>query len=339
MTTLTEKFDALETQLAAQAATTNAYIDTVETKLQALFDTLDIMLVNNAANTKALIAAIGQNSPCAPCPTPPLSIPPVGTITLPVDEEGCKRSQAFLNFMQEVFTVLDLASSVGVGFNPSLITDAFNQVIASIGGGDSPDAISFPEAVQLVGDMVSYVATNILVGDTLVGLFSPLYVSLRNALYSAGSASAAKSAYDAIIDASSMDGYRKAVLKDAAYGAAYTYFFDPASDPDLSGLSGTVCSFVGDGCVQLVNGHFEGTDTIFVNQTETGYDYYHTVITNPTGNINWAVWVNDVYTDDGVGGAIDLYWVASESFRFQVSTFFPGGGDILFEGCFGEPPS
>jgi len=247
MTTLTEKFTTFEEQVAAQAATMGAYVDTVEGKLQAVLDLLDVMNANNAANARAILAAISQNSPCMPCPTPPIVIPPVGTTPLPVNTEACQRAQAFLNFMVEVFTVLDVASSVGIGFNPALITDAIDQVIATLGAADQPDPISFPEAVQLVGDLVSYIASNLLVGNTLVGLFMPLYSDLRDALASAGSADEAKVQYDAIVALAGLGAFEEPVIRDAAYSAAYTYFFDPASTPNLTGISGDVCAGIS-GC-------------------------------------------------------------------------------------------
>lgn len=263
MSDLSAKFTTLETQLASQATAIQALVDGVEAALDLINAQLDTQTINNAANTRALLAAIGQNSPCMPCPTPPILIPPIGTTPLPIDEDACKRAQAFIAFMNEVFTVLDLASAVGIGFNPAVITDAINQVIAGLSGGDSPDPISFPEAVQLVGDLVSYIATNLLVGDTLLGLFTPLYSDLKAQLYLSGDAAAAQSAYNAVVDATEMDGYRKAVLKDAAYGAAYTYFFDPASDPDLTGFSGDNClspTPPGENCVSILSTYPITTD-------------------------------------------------------------------------------
>jgi hypothetical protein len=239
---LTAKFTGLEEQLDTEHTATQASLDAINTRLDEFSTTLDTLLANNAVNTRALLAAIGQNSPCAPCPTPPIIIPPTGTTGLPIDSDACKRSQAFLNFMEGVFTVLDVASSVGIGFNPSLITDAFNQVIASLSGGDSPNAISFPEGVQLVGDMINYVALNLLRGSTLVGSFIPLYSDLRDAVYLSGSPDAAKTAYRNVIASSDLDSDIKTVLEDAAYNDLFSYFFDAGTSPDLTGLDGGVCS-------------------------------------------------------------------------------------------------
>lgn len=241
MSDLTAKFGGLETQLAEQQTAMLSALGDIADVLGLINTALDTLNNNGATNTKYLLAAIGANNPCSPCPTPPLIIPPLGTAGSGIDEDKCKRVQAFLAFMERAFTVLDVASAVGVGFNPVLITDAYNQVVASMSGGLGPDAISFPEAVQLVGDLISYVATNLLVGDTLVGLFVPLYDDLRDAMYLTSDAAGAQSAYNSVIGASSASSYEKPVLIDAAYAAAYNYFFNPDSDPDLTGFDGTAC--------------------------------------------------------------------------------------------------
>jgi hypothetical protein len=251
MTTLTDKFTGLETDLVEQNTAVLASLTTLGEALGFLGTTLDIMIANNATNTRLLLAAIAGNNPCMPCPTPPLLIPPVGTIPSAINEDKCKRVQAFLSFMSGVFTVLDVASAVGVGFNSSLITDAFNQVIATLDGTDEPDPISFPEAVQLVGDLVSYIATNLLEGGTLIGVYTPLVFDLRDAMYITSDAAGARAAYNSVIDGSSAGSWVKPVLKDAAYSAAYSYFFDPSSTPNLTGFSGEVCGFPIGTCYEM----------------------------------------------------------------------------------------
>lgn len=242
MSDLTAKFTALEEQLTSEHTEEQAVLDAMSARLDEFSTTLDTLLANNAVNTRMLLAAIGQNSPCMPCPTPPLVIPPTGVGVLPIDPEACQRAQAFMNFMAQAFTVLDLASSVGIGFTPSLVTDAFTQVIASLTGGDSPNVISFPEAVQLVGDLINYVVLNLLRGATLSASFTSLYDDIRDAVYFAGTPAAAQSAYAIVIAASGLDSDIKTVLTDAAYNDIFSYFFDSASDPDLTGIDGSVCS-------------------------------------------------------------------------------------------------
>lgn len=273
MSDLTAKFTTLEGQLSDEHTETQASLDAINSRLDEFSTTLDTLLANNATNTRYLLAAIGQNSPCAACPTPPILIPPPGETTIPINTEACKRAQAFLAFMQDVFTVLDLASSVGIGFNPSLITDAFNQVISSFGGSDSPNVISFPEAVQLVGDLVNYVALNLTRGATLIASFAPMYFDLRSALYTAGTPGAAKSAYRGVIAGSGIDSDIKAVLSDAAYNDVFSYFFDPASSPDLTGFSGSVCAPVTHDITAC-------TDFDASPGTDSGHSFYY-IVGNP----------------------------------------------------------
>lgn len=251
MSDLTAKFEALESQLTSEHLAQQAALDAMSARLDEFSITFDTMIENNAVNTRLLLAAIGQNSPCMPCPTPPLVIPPLGETVIPVDEEACQRGQAFISFMEQAFTVLDLASSVGIGFTPTLVSDAFAQVIEALtGGGDSPPIISFPEAVSLVGQLINYVVLNLLRGATLSGSFSPLVSDLRDALYTAGSPGGAAAAYNGIVASSSLDSDIKAVLTTAAYNGLYSYFFDPASEPDLSGFDGGLCSIAPGTCYE-----------------------------------------------------------------------------------------
>jgi hypothetical protein len=245
MSDLSAKFTALEAALASQAETTDGLIDTVETKLQSIFDELDLMLINNAVNTRALLAALGAINPCAPCPTPSLVVPLPSTDPVANNPDKCKRTQAFLHAMLEVFTALDVMSAFAIPFNPSLISDAIGEVITALGNSDTTPLPSYPEAVRIVGDGINYVAGNFLVGDTLVNVFSALIFDLRDAIYSASDPSAARSAYDAIIDASDAPSYTKPLIKDAAYAALWSYYFDPASTPNLTGYDGAVCEDTG----------------------------------------------------------------------------------------------
>jgi hypothetical protein len=259
MSDLTTKFAALEEQLSAQAAATNGLVDTVEAKLQALFDELDIMLINNAANTKALLKAMAQNNPCASCDAALIAVPPTDPTSNPVDEDKCLRTQAFLHAMTGVFTVLDTMSAFGVPFTPSLIGDAINQVAADLENGDTTPLPSFPEMVQIVGDGINYVAGGFLVGDTLVGYYTPLILDLRDAIYAADSPAAAQSAYNALIDAQEgIPGYAKPLMKDAAYNEMWSFYFDPTSGINTTGYDGSVCAPTSD-CVTIFGPADAGT--------------------------------------------------------------------------------
>lgn len=261
MSDLSAKFTALEEQLASQATTINGYVDTVEAKLQAIFDELDTVIVNNAANTKALLQALGANSPCATCPTPSLTVPVTDPTTRAVNFDKCKRTQAFLHAMAEIMTVLDTMSAFSIPFSPSLISDAISQVITALENGDTTPLPSFPESVQLVGDGINYIAGNFTVGGTLSSYFSSVLLDLRDAIFPAPNAASDQEAYKTVINASGLPSYVKPLINDAAYNELWSYYFDPASMPNLTGYDGFVCS--GTDC-------FEGTSHTSVTTGSSG---------------------------------------------------------------------
>lgn len=250
MSDLTTKFAALSEQLAAQATASDALVDTVEAKLQALFDEIDTIIVNNAANTRAILLALGSLDPCACAGTPTLIVPPIGTTPIGVSSEQCQRIQAFLHTMQEIFTVLDVASAFSVGLNFSLVSNSINEVITSIESGSDLPVISYPEANLLINDVINYIIGNLLVGGTLSGYFSSVLFDLRDGMALSNSASSAKSFYDGVINASGLPSYVKPVIKDAAYGALYSYYFDPGTAPNLTGYDGSLCM----GCLTGITG-------------------------------------------------------------------------------------
>jgi hypothetical protein len=241
MSDLTAKFEALEEQLDAADAATQAKLVAINAALDLINTQLDTQTINNAANTRYLLSALGTLNPCTDCEGISITVPPTDTTAVTLDEDLCKRVQAFLHAMQSVYTVLDTMSAFGVGFSTSILTAAFNEVITALANGDTTPLPSFPEAVQIVGDGVSYIADNLFTGHTLVGLFTPLYFDLLRPMYEAGSASAAQAIYNGIIDGTDYSVFEMRLLEHAAYNELYSYYFDPASDPNLAGYDGTLC--------------------------------------------------------------------------------------------------
>ena len=242
MSDLTGKFAALEEQLAEQAATSNALVDTVEELLNTIFNTIDVMNENNSVNTRALLAAIGAISPCMPCPTPALTVPPTDTTGVPIDSDHCKRVQAFLQAMARIFVVLDTMSAFAIPFNPQLVIDAWTQVITALENSDTTPLPSYPEAMQIVGTGINYIAGNFLVGGSLSDDFASIRSAIQGGMYGSTTAASAQAQYDSIIDASSVPSYAKPLMKAAAYNDLFSYYFDATSTPNLTGLSGTACS-------------------------------------------------------------------------------------------------
>lgn len=207
--------------------------------LNAQIDTLNI---NAAANTRAILAALAANSPCAPCPTPSLVVPPVDDTVNPINPDKCKRSQAFVHALLEMATATDVISAFSVPFSPQLILDAVDQVITSLANGDPTPVMSWAEASNFVNQAITYAMGNFLVGDTLVGFISELAFDIRDATYSAGTPEEAKQAYEAVIDGSAVPSYAKGLLKALAWNALYSFYFDPASDINLTGYDGGLCT-------------------------------------------------------------------------------------------------
>jgi len=241
MSDLTDKFTTLEGQLADQAEATAAQLAAIQAALDFINTQLDTMTVNNAANTKYLANALAQNNPCVDCGDTSLVVPPTDDTTTGQTEELCKRVQAFLHAMEQVYTALDVMSTFGVGFSTAILTSAYNEVITALANSDTTPMPSFPEAVQIVGDGISYIASNVLVGDTLVGLFTPLYFELLKPMFVAGNAAGAQVVYNGVIDGTDYGIFEKPLLKHAAYNSLYSYYFDPTSTPNLAGYDGSIC--------------------------------------------------------------------------------------------------
>ncbi len=241
MSDLTDKFNALETQLATQDAAMEVALTSINDALALIATDMELSLENAATNTRAILQALASLDPCACGTTPTLVVPPPITTPIAANTELCQRIQAFLHTMQEIMTVLDVASTFSVGLNFSLISNSFNEVIAAIEGGSTVPAISFAEASQLLNDMINYVIGNLLVGDTLSSLFSGQLLDLRDGMSAGTDAVSMQSLYNGVIDASSLPSYVKPVFKHAAYNDLYSFYFDPGTTPDLTGIDGSVC--------------------------------------------------------------------------------------------------
>jgi hypothetical protein len=319
MSDLTGKFTDLETQLASQQLDLIAGMSAINDTLLLLNEALDLLNNNGATNTKYLLEALSRNDPCRTCGAGTISIPPLSGTANPIDEDKCKRVQAFLHAMTSVFTVLDPVSALGVGFNPQLITDAWNEVINGLGSTDTIPVISFTEAAQLFGDLVNYGAGNLLVGGTLVGYYAALLPSLQDAMYASSTPEEAKAAYTSIVNAADIPEYVKPVLIDAAYAGLVNYFLDPTTEPDLTGYDGSVCTFPIGTCItlELVVSHWSNGSTYNVVNVPFGPFTPTTAITTSSGvvtsdepaffNGDLAGWTCEVLT-----GEVDIAYRAGD---------------------------
>lgn len=318
MTTLTDKFEAFEAQVAADAAATAAALADIQTALDFINAQLDTQTLNNAANTRYLLSALSQNSPCVDCEGASLVVPPTDDTATGQTEELCKRVQAFLHAMNGVYTALDVMSSFGIGFSTTLLTNALNEVITALSNSDATPLPSFPEAAQIVGDGVSYVASNLLVGHTLIGLFTPLYFDLLKPMFVAGNAAAAQSVYNGVIEGTDYGIFERRLLEHAAYNSLYSYYFDPTSTPNLAGYDGSIC-------FTAIPDITECTDFTSTDYVIPGVGTFQAVQSPPmSGTYPWAM-TGDIY-----GFSIEMVVGESGGDHSAVYSIYGGVEHLLF---------
>jgi len=262
MTTLTEKFAALEELLVEQNTAILTALTAVNTALGGVNTSLELIIENNAANTRYLLNAIGQIDPCKPCPLPALPIPPIDTTELPLNSSKCKRAQAMVHAIHTLLGYGDLMINGGIFTNPSAVYDAIGQAITALGNLDETPLPSWSETVEIAAAMAGYIGNNVVNGYSFLELFEPMEEELVSVIFAAPDADSARSAYEAYITAHTDPTYAIPIFNGFDYTALWNYYFDAGSTPELSGYSGTACVTEGEGCTSLFSGGtFTGTDT------------------------------------------------------------------------------
>lgn len=245
MSDLTDKFAHTEGVIQDNADETHSQLTSMGGTLENIQSAIDGITAQLLLMQRGLSAQIGASSPCVDCSPSQLLPPPLDTTDNPIGSDKCKRTQAFIAFIRSQLTMMDTLSGFSIPLNPTLILNGIKEVITSIGGTDSPPDPSFAEYVQMGGDMLSWVASNLLTGDSLVALFDTVASDISAAIYAAPPPSGIKDAYTGVVNSASFSSYAKAVINDAAYAGAVNYFFDPSSMPDLSAYTGTECGTLG----------------------------------------------------------------------------------------------
>jgi hypothetical protein len=238
---LTVRLEAFESQVASEHTALMAAIAALQSSMDLVASNTDLALENGAANTKALLAALGQTGTCFPCPTPSITVPPTATTSSPIDPAHCQRSQWIVTAIQNILTQFDTLQSFNVIGSFNVLNDAISQIVGAIAAGDTIPLPSFPETVNIAGDYVSYAGERAFSGVSLSTQFAPLYGPLVTAVNFSSDASSAQAAYDAVIDASSASNGAKLLFKALAYNALWSYAFDASSTPDLTAFDGGAC--------------------------------------------------------------------------------------------------
>jgi len=248
MTTLSEKFSTLESDLSDQSSEAHSQRESILTTLSDIQSGLASINSDMLLMKQSLLAAVGQNNPCVTCPPPSLITPTTSPTSNPIDEDKCKRVQAFIHAVHEITGVFGAATDSGIFWNPSIVTSGISEVITTLVTGGTVPLPSFGESVNIAGDAINYGLSNIGRGDNLQAQFDSVSSGMRDTLYIANSPADVQSAYEASINSSSLPNDEKLLFNALGFNDLFSYYFDPASTPDLTGYDGTICSFPSGTC-------------------------------------------------------------------------------------------
>lgn len=288
-TDLSSKFSTLEAEITSigdeahlQRVTIEGTLEDIQTELSSIHS--DMLLMK-----KALIAAMGQNDPCATCPPPSLITPVTSPTAHPINADHCKRAQAFIHAISQLSAVLGGAADSSVTWSPSLVISGINEVITTLITGGTVPLPSFTEAIEIGGELITYGVENLFRHDSLQAQFDSISSGLLAPLFAAGSPAAAQTAYASFISSSALPADEATLLEGLGFNALVSYYFDPASTPDLTGYDGSLCGLPA-GCLNF------GPEDILVVHTEDGdktipdWTIYGLTLQTNIGHDN-AVWV------------------------------------------------
>lgn len=332
MSDLTAKFEAFESQVADEHTALLAAIAALQDAVDLVATNTDLALENGAANTRALLQALGQTGTCFPCPTPSITVPSTGTTTTPIDPVHCQRSQWVVTAIQNILSQMDTLQSFNVVGTFNVLNDAISEIVGGIAAGDTIPLPSFPETVNIVGDYVSYAGERAFSGVSLSTQFSPLYGNLVTAVNFSSDPASAQSAYNAVIDASSASNGAKLLFKALGYNALWTYAFDAVSDPDVSAFDGGACGGALHGITACTNfgsalADHEGHD-FYELMIPVAYPGHPAYITGDYNGWSFEILTSDpthavgiYYLDTGDSGHLATSRVAGDDpFVFSVTT-------------------
>jgi len=243
MTTLSDKFTTLEGQLSSDATEAHSQRETIELTLEDIQTVLSSINSDMLLMKQALLSAMASNGSCVPC-TPTTLLPPaISPTSHPIDEDKCKRSQAFIHAVSEILHTIGAVSDDPLFWSPSTVLSAISEVITTLVTGGTVPVPSFTEASSIVGSIIAYFAANLLRGDVIGDVFDGSSGGLTNLLYSAASPGDAQSAFNSYIAGLGLDADEATLIEVVGYSALFNYYFDPDSTPDLTAYDGSACAF------------------------------------------------------------------------------------------------
>jgi hypothetical protein len=239
---ISNQLSSLNDSLAAIVTEQRAFYSSNLDVLGLINTNLDTMLNNNSLNTQRLLIAIAANDPCKSCDVLPIEPPPLDVTPQTVDEDHCKRMQALIYALERLTVKLDVLSSFGLGFSPTVIRDAIAEVTTELGVTELLQYPSLGEVAQLAGAGAAYVVSNIFSSNSLPANFLSIKDQLLVVLYDTDSASAGQSAYRSFLEGSGLPSAVVQLFKAMAYTSLFNLYYDNTAMLDLSGYDGTICA-------------------------------------------------------------------------------------------------
>lgn len=221
---------------------------------------LDTMINNNSLNAQRLLIAIAANDPCRDCATTPIAPPPLDVTPQTVDQEHCKRMQALIYALRRFTVKLDVLSSFGLGFSPTVINDAISEVITELGVSGQLVYPSLGEVAQLAGAGAAYIVSNIFSETSLPAEFLSIEDSLLLVLYDTDNAADGQAAYRALLAGSTLDSKVQLLFSAMAYTSIFNLYYNRTIELDLSGYDGTICA-PDTGCFNFSSSYIEVSKT------------------------------------------------------------------------------
>lgn len=315
----------------------------MNTKLDAIFNTVDTINNNASLNAQRLLSVLLQTA--CPCDSDvPILPPDLGTTPTSADDIAkCQRIQYFIDLYRS--WVVNVAAAIGNSGNISSfqINNLMQLTLGDVGISTGELKGGMPTSIRdgLVGQIGTAIAAS-SASAINTGLFTAITTTanleaLRQALYGVTNASAGKAAADSAIDGLGLDPLIAGILKSMFYASWPNDIYSDVPIVDASAYDGEVCAPPSEGCTTLIDATYSGNNEVLHIEEWSGYVYYNVVVTASYGNYNSAIWVGGSLQHQEYGDYTQIWGPLTESFKFQASTGAPGGAHVFIEGCMTSP--
>ena len=333
--------------LAAIATLNNNTADVLSAVEQINVNT-DTIITNNSRNAQLMISTLLQTS--CPCDaTIPLLPPALGTTPISAtDEAKCRRIQYFLDLFRSWVILVGRyifdQGSISSYQIDNLLQVALNEVGITSGTlrvgipTSTRDSIVSKLSDAIGGSLSSIGAAN--VDGVLFNLMVPdNLANIRDAMYTATTAAAGKSAFDTALVAQSGVAWHTEVVKAMFYAAWPNDIYSDVPVVDDSAYDGTICA----SSAQVVPPCVTISSVLVSNTNHTIYfppdssiapagDFYGSVIRIVSGQ-NIKVFDGSLRIKELTFGMIDEWTVDVHTSSIAINVWRFSGGPFTIEWC------